>query len=99
MQIDDALIDHLSHLSRLKFEGKDRENLKNDLDKIVQFLQKLNEVDTDHVEPLIFMSQEVNFLRKDEISSEITKSEALLNAPKKDSDYFRVSKVRGKHNA
>ncbi|MBM3164805.1 MAG: Asp-tRNA(Asn)/Glu-tRNA(Gln) amidotransferase subunit GatC [Bacteroidetes bacterium] len=98
MKIDDALIDHLSHLSRLKFEGSERENLKNDLRKIIEFLNQLNAVDTQEVEPLIFMSEEVNFLRKDEVLLEISKDEALKNAPKRDSDYFRVSKVKGKHN-
>lgn len=99
MNIDDKLIDHLSHLSRLKFEGLERENLKKDLGKIVEFLDQLNQINTDDVEPLIFMSTEINFLRKDEAHTSINKEEALKNAPKKDSDYFRVRKVKGKHNA
>jgi aspartyl-tRNA(Asn)/glutamyl-tRNA(Gln) amidotransferase subunit C len=99
MKIDDQLIDHLSHLSRLKFEGMERENLKKDLGKIVEFMDQLNAINTDDVEPLIFMSEEINFVRKDEALTEISKEDALKNAPKKDSDYFRVRKVKGKHNA
>jgi len=99
MKIDDQLIDHLSHLSRLKFEGMERENLKKDLGKIVEFMDQLNAINTDDVEPLIFMSEEINFLRKDEAQTEISKEDALKNAPNKDSDYFRVRKVKGKHNA
>lgn len=98
MNFDDQLIDHLSRLSRLKFEGEERENLKKDLGKIVEFMDQLNALHTDDVEPLIFMSEEINFLRKDEVHMEISKEEALKNAPKKDSDYFRVGKVKGKHN-
>jgi aspartyl-tRNA(Asn)/glutamyl-tRNA(Gln) amidotransferase subunit C len=98
VNIDDYLIDHLSHLSRLKFEGEERENLKKDLGKIVEFMNQLNAVNTVDVKPLIFMSEEINFLRKDEAKALIGKADALKNAPKKDSDYFRVRKVKGKHN-
>ncbi|NBU48472.1 MAG: Asp-tRNA(Asn)/Glu-tRNA(Gln) amidotransferase subunit GatC [Flavobacteriales bacterium] len=99
MKIDDHLIDHLCSLSKLRFEGQDRVALKSDLEKIIGFLDKLNSIDTEGVEPLIFMNASRNLLRSDEVKMEISKSEALQNAPKKDSDYFRVSKVRGKHNA
>jgi aspartyl-tRNA(Asn)/glutamyl-tRNA(Gln) amidotransferase subunit C len=99
MNIDDPLIDHLCTLSKLRFEGKDRDVLKKDLEKIVGFLNKLNDIDTEGVEPLIFMTDAQNVLREDEVHMEISKPEALQNAPRKDSDYFRVRKVRGKHNA
>jgi aspartyl-tRNA(Asn)/glutamyl-tRNA(Gln) amidotransferase subunit C len=99
MNIDDELIDHLCTLSKLRFEGEDRNVLKKDLEKIVGFLNKLNDIDTEGVEPLIYMTDAQNLWREDEVNMEISKSEALQNAPKKDSDYFRVSKVRGKHNA
>ncbi|NDB35508.1 MAG: Asp-tRNA(Asn)/Glu-tRNA(Gln) amidotransferase subunit GatC [Flavobacteriia bacterium] len=99
MNIDDELIDHLCALSKLRFEGEDRNVLKKDLEKIVGFLNKLNDIDTEGVEPLIYMTDAQNLWREDEVNMEISKSEALQNAPKKDSDYFRVSKVRGKHNA
>jgi len=98
MHIDDKLIDHLSNLSRLSFEGASREALKQDLEKIIGFMDQLNTLETDNVEPLVFMTDEVNRLRNDETESSITKSEALKNAPKSDSDYFRIPKVRGKHN-
>ena len=57
---------------------------------------KLSEIPTDDVEPLIFMSDEVNVLRDDEPEVTITQAEALKNAPKKDSDYFRIPKVLDK---
>jgi aspartyl-tRNA(Asn)/glutamyl-tRNA(Gln) amidotransferase subunit C len=55
-------------------------------------------LNTDDIEPLIFLTNEVNQLRKDTNNQEISKSEALKNAPKKDSDYFRIAKVKGKVN-
>lgn len=93
MEIDDKLIDKLADLSRLKFEGEDRAKIKADLERMLKFVDKLNEVDTDGVEPLVYMTNEVLKLRKDEVVDEIPQQEALKNAPSKDSDYFKVPKV------
>jgi aspartyl-tRNA(Asn)/glutamyl-tRNA(Gln) amidotransferase subunit C len=99
MEITESLIDHLSKLARLSFEGEEKEKIKNDLNRIVGFMDTLNALDTDGYEPLIYMNQEVNRLREDEITTPLEKDEILKNAPKKDSDYFRIPKVRGKHSA
>lgn len=96
MEVNNALLDHIAHLARLSFEGEERESIKQDLDKITDFMNKLEELDTSNVEPLIFMNTEVNVLREDEPKETITHEEALKNAPKKDSDYFRIPKVLDK---
>jgi len=96
MEIKDELIDHIAHLARLSFEGEDKSAIKKDLNNIIDFMEKLNEIDTDNVEPLVFMSNEINILREDIPSQSITHEEALKNAPKKDSDYFRIPKVLDK---
>jgi aspartyl-tRNA(Asn)/glutamyl-tRNA(Gln) amidotransferase subunit C len=93
MEIDDKLIEHLAHLSRLEFEGSAKEGIKNDLNRILSFVEKLNELDTDKVEPLVYMTEEVNSLREDVVVQDISQQDALKNAPKKDSDYFKVPKV------
>lgn len=93
MQIDDKLIDHLSQLSKLRFEGKDKDAIRRDLSRMLDFVNKLNELDTTGVEPLVYMNPETNVLREDEAHKEIGQKEALMNAPKKDSDYFKVPKV------
>lgn len=98
MKIDDNLINHLSNLAKLSFEGDSREALKKDLEKIIGFMNQLNCVDTDAVKPLVFMTDEVNRLRTDNVLMEISKNDALKNGPKHDSDYFRIPKVKGKHN-
>ena len=67
--------------------------MKGDLEKILSFVDKLNEIDTKGVEPLIYMSDEVNVLRADEITEETSQEDALKNAPQKDSDYFKVPTV------
>lgn len=99
MQIQEETIQHIAHLARLKFEGKDMEAIQKDLSNIVSFMDKLNELDTTGVEPLVFMSEEVNVLREDVAQETITVQQALKNAPKKDSDYFRIPKVLDKKNA
>lgn len=96
MEIDEKLIDHIAHLARLSFEGEEKKAIKRDMENITNFMDKLSELDTDHVEPLIFMSDEVNVLREDIPQTTVSHEEALLNAPKKDSDYFRIPKVLDK---
>ncbi|MFN7313167.1 MAG: Asp-tRNA(Asn)/Glu-tRNA(Gln) amidotransferase subunit GatC [Bacteroidota bacterium] len=96
MDITNEMIDKLADLAKLEFNGEEKEKLKKDLTQITAFFEKLNELDTDKVEPLIFMSDAVNVLREDEVQHTITKEEALKNAPAKDSDYFRVPKFLDK---
>jgi aspartyl-tRNA(Asn)/glutamyl-tRNA(Gln) amidotransferase subunit C len=93
MEITDRTVDELAHLARLQFEGEEKERIKNDLNRILGFMEKLNELDTEGVEPLIYLSEELNVLRNDEARTTITQQQALKNAPQRDSDYFKVPKV------
>lgn len=93
MEVNDALVDKLAHLARLKFEDSEREEIKNDLQKMIAFVEKLNELDTTGVEPLLHMSDEVNILRDDEVKGSISRGEALKNAPLHDEQFFKVPKV------
>jgi len=95
MKITPEKVQELAALSRLKFEGEAAEKMLRDLENILEMCEKLNEVNTDGVEPLIYMTDRVNNLREDKVEQEITHEEALKNAPKKDSDFFRVPKVIG----
>ncbi len=92
-KIDRDTVDKLATLSRLEFDGKAKDEILNDLNCMLDFVSKLNELDTSNVEPLIYMNDEKNVLRNDEVKQEITQKQALSNAPKKDSDYFKVPKV------
>jgi len=93
MKIDDKKIEALSHLAKLSFEGEEKEAIRKDLEKITAFCEQLNEVDTEGVEPLVYLSDNINVLRNDEVKQDFTQAQALKNAPKADSDYFRVPKV------
>jgi len=96
MKITDEIVDHIAHLARLKFEGDKKVAIKKDMENITSFMDILAELPTDNVEPLIFMNDEVNVLREDIAQVSLTQQEALKNAPKKDSDYFRIPKVLDK---
>ncbi|MCC5924087.1 MAG: Asp-tRNA(Asn)/Glu-tRNA(Gln) amidotransferase subunit GatC [Crocinitomicaceae bacterium] len=96
MIIDEELLDHIAHLSRLSFEGEERENIKKDLSNIISFMEELGKIDTTTIEPLVFMTEEINVFREDDAKVTIDHDTALINAPKKDSDYFRIPKVLSK---
>jgi len=93
MKIDKKLISDLAKLAKLNFNEKSSKAMQNDLKKIIGFVNKLSEIDTDNVDPLIYLSDEINVLRKDNATSNLSQQEALKNAPKKDSDYILVPKV------
>jgi len=96
MKITDETVDHIAHLARLEFEGEAKIAIKQDLENIISFMEVLQEIPTDNVEPLIFMNDEINRLREDEPKVTLTQAEALKNGPKIDSDYFRIPKVLDK---
>jgi aspartyl-tRNA(Asn)/glutamyl-tRNA(Gln) amidotransferase subunit C len=87
------MVDEIAHLARLEFEEESKKSILNDMNRMLAFVEKLNELDTDGVEPLIYMTEERNILRDDVPETTITQKEALQNAPKKDSDYFKAPKV------
>ena len=93
MKIDRTLLDKIAHLSRLDFDEKDAEKMMKDMSEIVEWVEKLKEVDTEGVEPLTTMSFEVNVMRQDQVKPHMPHEDALKNAPKKDDHFFRVPKV------
>lgn len=96
MEVNDAMIKKLALLSRLNFNANEKEEIKMDLQKMISFIEKLNELDTTGVQPTLHMSDEVNVLREDEIKGSITAEKAFVNAPLHDGQYFKVPKVMKK---
>jgi len=93
MQVNDALIDNLSNLARLEFNAEEKAQIKQDLQRMIQFVEKLRELDTTGVEPLLHMSTAINVLREDELRGSVSRAQALKNAPGTDGVYFKVPKV------
>ena len=93
MEVNDALVDKLAHLSRLEFDAKEKEEIKNDLQRMISFVEKLDELDLTGTEPLLHMSSNVNVLREDEVKGSVNRDEGLKNAPAHDDKFFKVPKV------
>lgn len=93
MAVDNNTVDKIAELAKLQFNDTAKEEIKADLNKMLDFVDKLNELDTENVEPLIYMLDEEQVLREDEVKGQVTQKEALKNAPDKDSDFIKVPKV------
>ena len=97
-KIDIKTVDEVAHLARLEFNDESKEEILNDMNRMLSFVDKLSELDTENVEPLIYMTTENNILREDISEITLNQKEALKNAPKKDSDYFKAPKVIDQNN-
>jgi aspartyl-tRNA(Asn)/glutamyl-tRNA(Gln) amidotransferase subunit C len=93
MEVNDALVDKLANLARLQFNDSEKVGIKNDLQKMIQFVEKLNELDTTGVVPLLHMSDQINILREDVVQGSSSTEEGLKNAPLHDLHFFKVPKV------
>lgn len=93
MQLDKQLISRLEKLARLQLSEAEREKLTGDLQRILDMVDKLQELETGGILPLVYLNDENGSLRPDEVDRQLTPKEALQNAPKHDSRFFRVPKV------
>ena len=93
MKIDDQIIDKISRLAYLEFGEEEKEKIRQDLEQILTFVEKLRELDTQNVEPLVYLSDKTDVLREDKKIPTLSTEEALLNAPDKSGHFFKVPKV------
>lgn len=93
MEVTDALLTKLAGLSKLSFNEDEKTELKKDLQNMISFVDKLSEVDTSNVEPLLHISENKRALRADIVDGELNNDEALQNAKKSLPPYFAVPKV------
>lgn len=96
MEVHDELVNKLASLSRLTFNSEEKDAIKNDLQKMIGFIRKLEEINTEAVEPLLHISQSINVLREDIATNTCTTEEAIMNSPVHDLEYFKVPKVINK---
>ena len=93
MKIDHQTLNKIAHLARLEIDPEKADGYVKDLEGILTWVEKLNELDTDGVEPLTNMSFEINAFREDVVGEHMDHERALQSAPKRNEDYFRVPKV------
>ena len=93
MTIDLKTIKHISKLSRISVDDAKADKLAGDLNSIFDFIEKLNELNTDNVEPLTSVAETTLKLRADEVKSENIRDQILKNSPEKNEDFFVVPRV------
>jgi len=96
MNIDKETIYKVADLARIEIGDHEVEVLQADMNKILTFMEKLNELDTRNVEPLVYMNPEVNVWREDVVIQELTVEEALKNAAVHNEEFFFVPKILDK---
>ncbi len=93
MEVNDALVDKLAHLSKLRFNEDEKQTIKKDLQNMLTMIDKMNELNTDGVAPMLHMTDNENIFREDEIKGNISNEDALKNAAVKEAPFFIVPKV------
>jgi len=93
MKVDKETLEKVAHLARLQIKPEEEDQLLKDMGEILNWVDKLSEVDTEGVEPLTHMTQEVNVFRVDKVEKTIERKDALKNAPEQDGQFFKVPKV------
>lgn len=93
MKITKEIVRKTAHLARLHFEEAEEEKMISDLQKMVDWVDKLQEVNTEGIEPLTGMSFEKDAFRDDQVATHLSKEDVFKNAPDHDRDHFKVPKV------
>ncbi|HMN47640.1 MAG TPA: Asp-tRNA(Asn)/Glu-tRNA(Gln) amidotransferase subunit GatC [Ignavibacteriaceae bacterium] len=95
MAVSKKDVEKIAELARLKFSEDELENFTPQMNEILNYMEKLNELDTENVNPLSHPVEQTNVFRDDKLKPSITTEEALRNAPAKDEHHFKVPKVIG----
>lgn len=93
MKIDRETVKKIAHLARLEYAPDTEETMMESMSEILDWVEKLNEVDTEGIQPLMHMSYELNATRNDRVGKHLDRTAALNLAPKHDQRFFRVPKV------
>ncbi len=88
-------VEYIAKLARLEVSAEEKAKLMHQLNEILAYIEKLNELDTSSVEPLSHVIELKNVLREDAVTPSLTPEEALKNAPARTEKFFRVPKVIG----
>lgn len=93
MSIDNSTVKKVAKLARLKVDAKEEQNLKNELNNILEWVDKLQKVDTKNIDPMLSVSNEPMPMREDMVTSKLDNKQILSNAPEKKAGFFVVPKV------
>ena len=93
MKLDTNTINKIAKLARIKLSEEEAKDLLKDMNSILDWVEQLNEVNTDSIEPLANISSSILPQRKDEANDVNSSDEILKNSPDKLEGYFAVPKV------
>lgn len=93
MSVTTKDVEKIAELAKLKFDGNELEHLTEEMNRILSYVEKLNELNTENVEPLSHPNEVSNVFRDDVLKPSISTEEALKNAPDKNDNFFKVPKV------
>ncbi len=93
MKVDHDTLQKIAHLSRLSVQPDEETELLNSLNGVLTWMEQLNEVDTTGVEPLMYISPDLNMLREDVVANHLPREQALANAPQHEGPFFQVPNV------
>ncbi|MCX6170563.1 MAG: Asp-tRNA(Asn)/Glu-tRNA(Gln) amidotransferase subunit GatC [Ignavibacteriales bacterium] len=96
MSVTRKEVEYIAQLARLRFKDEELENFTSQLNEILNYVDKLNELNTENIEPLSHPIEEINKFRNDELKPSIEREEALKNAPDRTDEFFKVPKVINK---
>ncbi len=91
-------VEYIAKLARLEMNESEVENYTGQMNQILEYMDKLNELDTENVEPLSHPVENVNVFREDLLKNTTSREEALKNAPKADEEFFKVPKIINKND-
>ncbi|WP_316796231.1 Asp-tRNA(Asn)/Glu-tRNA(Gln) amidotransferase subunit GatC [Pedobacter agri] len=93
MNLDAQTIYKIADLARINIDEKEVDTLIPEMNKILSFMEKLNELDTSNVKPLVYMNETTNVWREDVVKQEISTADGLKNAAKHTDQFFMVPKI------
>ncbi|AFH49749.1 aspartyl-tRNA(Asn)/glutamyl-tRNA (Gln) amidotransferase subunit C [Ignavibacterium album JCM 16511] len=93
MSVTKKEVEKIAELAKLRFNEEELENFTHQMNEILKYMEKLNELNTDNIQPLSHPIEATNVFRNDELKPSITTEDALRNAPLADEKYFKVPKV------
>lgn len=96
MSVNKNQVEQIAKLARLKFDENEIENLTKDMNKILDYMDQLNELDTDNIEPLSHPLDLSNVMREDKLKESISRDDVFKNAPSHNEEFFKVPKVINK---
>lgn len=93
MSVTKSEVEHIAKLAKLKFDESEIDGFTSQLNQILRYVNKLNELDTENVEPLSHPVDGENVFREDKLKESISTEDALRNSANKTDEYFKVPKV------